>query len=133
MHRFAPAPRISRPLSRVGAPVPVATARVQPTLAAKLPGPGAEFDGCVAVQGSWLAVYYAYMWLSASVPSDASEKQKSIDAGVTCPALLDQRQRDISDIVRACAEACGSGRGGGSDLAGASGRGSDPRASRVWS
>ena len=30
---FAPAPRISRPLSRVGAPVPVATARVQPTLA----------------------------------------------------------------------------------------------------
>ena len=51
---FAPAPRISRPLSRVGAPVPVATARVQPPLAVKLPG--AEFDGCVAVQGSWLAV-----------------------------------------------------------------------------
>ena len=38
---------------------------------------------------------------------DASEKQKSIDAGVTCPALLDQRQRNISDIVRACVEACG--------------------------
>ena len=33
---FAPAPRISRPLSRGGAPVPVASARVQPTLAAKL-------------------------------------------------------------------------------------------------
>ena len=49
---FAPAPRITRPLSRGGAPVPVATARVQPTLAAKLPG--AEFNGCVAVQGSWL-------------------------------------------------------------------------------
>ena len=72
---FAPAPRISRPLSRVGAPVPVATARVQPTLAAKLPG--AEFDGCVAVQGAWLGVYYGYMWLSASLPSDASENQKT--------------------------------------------------------
>jgi hypothetical protein len=72
---FAPAPRISRPLSRAGAPVPVATARGQPSLAAKLPG--AEFNGCVAVQGSWLAVYYSYMWLSASVPSDASEKQKT--------------------------------------------------------
>ena len=44
---FAPAPRgMHKPLSRGGAPVPVATARVQPTLAAKLPG--AEFDGCVA-------------------------------------------------------------------------------------
>jgi len=72
---FAPAPRITRPLSRVGAPVPVATARVQPSLAAKLPG--AEFDGCVAVQGAWLAVYYANMWLSASLPSDASENQKT--------------------------------------------------------
>ena len=40
---FAPAPRISRPLSRGGAPVPVATARAQPTMAVKLPG--AEFDG----------------------------------------------------------------------------------------
>ena len=102
---FAPAPRITRPLSRVGAPVPVATARAQPALAAKLPG--AEFDGCVAVQGSWLAVCralrrnylqratrhrrdvgpvgltgllrtdYGYMWLSASLPSDASENQKT--------------------------------------------------------
>ena len=73
---FAPAPRITRPLSRGGAPVPVATARVQPAMAgAKLPG--AEFNSCVAVQGAWLGVYYAYMWLSASVPSDASEKQKT--------------------------------------------------------
>ena len=102
---FAPAPRISRPLSRGGAPVPVATARAQPSLAAKLPG--AEFDGCVAVQGAWLAVCralrrnqlqratrhrrdvgpvgltgllrtdYGYMWLSASLPSDASENQKT--------------------------------------------------------
>ena len=72
---FAPAPRISRPLSRGGAPVPVATARAQPTMAVKLPG--AEFDGCVAVQGSWLAVYYGYMWLSASLPSDCSKKQET--------------------------------------------------------
>ena len=72
---FAPAPRISRPLSRVGAPVPLASARVQPTLAAKLPG--AEFNGCVAVQGSWLAVYYGYMWLSASLPPDCSKKQET--------------------------------------------------------
>ena len=62
---FAPAPRISRPLSRVGAPVPVATARVQPTLAAKLPG--AEFNGCVAVQGSWLAVCVSLFLLSGVV------------------------------------------------------------------
>ena len=73
---FAPAPRgLHKPLSRVGAPVPVATARAQPSLAAKLPG--AEFNGCVAVQGSWLAVYYAYMWLSASLPSDCSKKQET--------------------------------------------------------
>ena len=77
---FAPAPRgLHKQLSRVGAPVPVATARVQPTLAvSKLPG--AEFNGCVAVQGSWLAVYYGYAFTSVLLHAiDATFVIDSVD------------------------------------------------------
>mmetsp|Transcript_29978 Transcript_29978/g.90124 ORF Transcript_29978/g.90124 Transcript_29978/m.90124 type:complete len:213 (+) Transcript_29978:739-1377(+) len=73
---FAPAARGLRPplATREVTPIVVARRDVS-TAAVALPGP--EWNGCVGVMGGWLGVYYSYMWLSASVPADGSEAQKT--------------------------------------------------------
>ena len=111
---FAPAPRLrltphaptlSRPVSGV------VGSKVPPVAAVALPG--AEWNGCVAVQGAWFATYYAYMWLSASVPADGSEAQNTwatrcfLNMGEQAPAFL---AAFWSHAVFACprrAAACG--------------------------
>jgi len=90
---FRGPPRGLGPLPRArGVDANAVAARDVSTAAAALPG--AEFDGCVGVMGGWLGVYYTYMWLSASVPSDASDAQKTwatrcfLNMGEQAPAFM---------------------------------------------
>lgn len=115
---FAPASP-SRPLARIGAPTsrarappgPIALAAAPAALPPALADPA--WNACVAVQGAWFAVYYLYMFLSASVPKDGSDAQRTwatrcfMNMGEQAPAFLPAFWSHAAFASPARAAACG--------------------------